>query len=81
MVGGSFAVWGLTFSSIDCCMVKLRNKEDPWNSITSGALTGAVLTVRSGWGAMVGSAIIGIRTILLLLAIVFYSAAAIFIIL
>jgi len=59
MFGGSFAVWGLTFSSIDCCMVKLRNKEDPWNSITSGALTGAVLTVRSGWGAMVGSAIIG----------------------
>ena len=25
----------------------VRKKEDPWNSITSGALTGAILAVRS----------------------------------
>jgi len=59
IVGGQFAVWGGTFSTIDCCLVKIRKKEDPWNSITSGALTGAILTVRSGAGAMLGSAIIG----------------------
>lgn len=40
-------------------MVKIRKKEDPWNSITSGALTGAILAVRNGAGAMVGSAVIG----------------------
>lgn len=44
---GSFAVWGGLFSMIDCSMVKARGKEDPWNSITSGALTGAILAARS----------------------------------
>ncbi|XP_072423620.1 mitochondrial import inner membrane translocase subunit Tim17-B-like [Chiloscyllium punctatum] len=56
---GSFAVWGGLFSTIDCGLVKLRAKEDPWNSITSGALTGAVLASRSGPLAMVGSAMMG----------------------
>lgn len=44
---GSFAVWGGLFSTIDCGLVRLRGKEDPWNSITSGAATGAVLAARS----------------------------------
>ncbi|KAL1766838.1 mitochondrial import inner membrane translocase subunit Tim17-B [Sigmodon hispidus] len=51
-IGGSFAVWGGLFSTIDCGLVRLRGKEDPWNSITSGALTGAVLAARSGPLAM-----------------------------
>ncbi|XP_043425662.1 mitochondrial import inner membrane translocase subunit Tim17-B isoform X2 [Panthera pardus] len=55
----SFAVWGGLFSTIDCGLVRLRGKEDPWNSITSGALTGAVLAARSGPLAMVGSAMMG----------------------
>ncbi|XP_067654675.1 mitochondrial import inner membrane translocase subunit Tim17-A-like [Haliotis asinina] len=59
ITGGNFAVWGGLFSAIDCSMVYIRKKEDPWNSITSGALTGAILSVRNGAGAMVGSAIIG----------------------
>ncbi|KAL1419163.1 hypothetical protein MTO96_005269 [Rhipicephalus appendiculatus] len=59
IIGGNFAVWGGLFSTIDCTMVKIRKKEDPWNSITSGALTGAILAVRNGAGAMVGSAVIG----------------------
>jgi len=59
IIGGNFAVWGGVFSSIDCTLVHIRKKEDPWNSITSGALTGAVLAVRNGPGAMVGSAVIG----------------------
>lgn len=59
IVGGNFAVWGGLFSTIDCTLVHIRKKEDPWNSITSGALTGAILAVRNGAGAMVGSAIIG----------------------
>ena len=46
-VSGNFAVWGGLFSAIDCSLVYIRKKEDPWNSITSGALTGAILSVRS----------------------------------
>ncbi|KAF8793123.1 Mitochondrial import inner membrane like protein [Argiope bruennichi] len=59
IIGGNFAVWGGLFSTIDCTLVHIRKKEDPWNSITSGALTGAILAVRNGAGAMVGSAVIG----------------------
>lgn len=55
-IGGSFAVWGGLFSTIDCSLVQLRGEEDPRNSIASGALTGAVLAARSG---MVGSAMMG----------------------
>lgn len=44
---------------IDCSMVQVRGKEDPWNSITSGALTGAILAARNGPVAMVGSAAVG----------------------
>ncbi|EDL06955.1 mCG51133 [Mus musculus] len=58
-LGGSFAVWGGLFSTIDCSMVQIRGKEDPWNSITSGALTGAILAARNGPVAMVGSAAMG----------------------
>uniref|UniRef100_A0A3Q2WYD0 Translocase of inner mitochondrial membrane 17 homolog B (yeast) n=1 Tax=Haplochromis burtoni TaxID=8153 RepID=A0A3Q2WYD0_HAPBU len=56
---GSFAVWGGLFSTIDCGLVRLRGKEDPWNSITSGALTGAILAARSGPLTMMGSAMMG----------------------
>ena len=59
IVGGNFAVWGGLFSTIDCTLIKIRGKEDPWNAITSGAATGGILAARSGPGAMLGSAIIG----------------------
>ncbi|XP_058434674.1 mitochondrial import inner membrane translocase subunit Tim17-B isoform X1 [Marmota monax] len=58
-IGGSFAVWGFLFSTVDYGLVQLRGREDPWNSITSGAVTGAVLAARSGPLAMVGSAMMG----------------------
>lgn len=50
---GSFAVWGGLFSTIDCGLVRLRGKEDPWNSITSGAMTGAILAARSTFSMIV----------------------------
>ncbi|XP_035675506.1 mitochondrial import inner membrane translocase subunit Tim17-B-like isoform X1 [Branchiostoma floridae] len=59
ITGGNFAIWGGLFSTFDCGMVYLRKKEDPWNSIASGAVTGGVLAARSGWAAMAGSAVIG----------------------
>lgn len=46
VVGGNFAVWGALFASFDCSFAALRHKEDPWNSIMSGAATGAVLAAR-----------------------------------
>ena len=48
VIGGNFAVWGGPYSTFDCALISIRNKEDPWNSIASGAITGAVLAVRSG---------------------------------
>jgi import inner membrane translocase subunit TIM17 len=59
VIGGQFAVWGGLFSTIDCTLIKMRGKEDPWNAIISGAATGGILAARSGVGAMAGSALIG----------------------
>jgi len=59
IIGGQFAVWGGLFSTIDCTLIKMRGKEDPWNAIISGAATGGILAARSGVGAMAGSALIG----------------------
>ena len=47
-VGGSFAVWGGLFSTFDCALIAARHKEDPWNSIAAGALTGGFLQLRTG---------------------------------
>ncbi|KAL7597915.1 mitochondrial import inner membrane translocase subunit TIM17-2 [Lactuca sativa] len=58
-VGGSFAVWGGLFSCFDCTMVYVRQKEDPWNSIISGAATGGFLQMRQGLGPATRSAVFG----------------------
>jgi hypothetical protein len=58
---GSFAVWGGMFSAIDCSLIAIRHKEDPWNAITSGALTGGLLAARSGLKAATKSAVFGVR--------------------
>lgn len=58
-VGGSFAVWGGLFSTFDCTMVYVRQKEDPWNSIIAGAATGGFLQMRQGLGASARSAAFG----------------------
>ena len=46
VLGGQFAAWCLCFSSFECSLVSLRQKEDPWNSIMSGAGAGAVMAAR-----------------------------------
>ena len=56
---GNFAVWGGLFSTFDCSLVAIRRKEDPWNSILSGAATGGVLAARGGWRAAGRSAAVG----------------------
>jgi len=57
--GVSFAAWGLAFSSCECTMIWARQREDPINTITSGAVTGAILAARQGKAAMGVSAVFG----------------------
>ena len=52
-------MWGGLFSTFDCSLVAIRRKEDPWNSIVSGAATGGVLAARGGWRAAGRSAAVG----------------------
>lgn len=58
-IGGSFAVWGALFSTFDCTLVAVRKKEDPWNSIAAGALTGGFLQLRTGPKSAARSAAFG----------------------
>ena len=58
-------MWGGCFSSIDCLMISLRQKDDPYNAIVSGFFTGGILAIRSGANvafknAMVGGVILGL---------------------
>jgi import inner membrane translocase subunit TIM17 len=46
VLGGNFGVWGGLFSSFDCAVKGYRQKEDPWNAITAGFLTGGSLAFR-----------------------------------
>jgi len=59
VLGGQFAVWGLLFACCDCSLTAIRQKEDPWNSIISGAATGGILAARAGPKHMVTSAVVG----------------------
>ncbi len=60
VLGGNFGVWGLTFSSFDCALIGVRGgREDAWNSVAAGALTGGLLAVRGGPGAAVRAAAVG----------------------
>ena len=46
VLGGQFASWCLVFASCECTLSHLRQKEDPWNSILSGAGAGAIMVAR-----------------------------------
>ena len=59
VLGGQFAVWGGLFACCDCTLTAVRQKEDPWNSILSGATTGGLLAARAGPQAMASAAVVG----------------------
>jgi len=59
ILGGNFAVWGGTFSTFDCSLQYIRRRDDHWNAIASGFLTGGVLAARGGWKAASRNAVIG----------------------
>ena len=52
-------MWGGMFSSIDCLMIYLRQKDDPYNAIVSGFLTGGILAIRGGLSVAFKNAFIG----------------------
>jgi|EP01046_Picozoa_sp_COSAG06_P042707 hypothetical protein len=39
-------MWGGLFSTFDCALLAIRQKDDPINPIMSGAITGGVLAAR-----------------------------------
>lgn len=59
VLGGQFAVWGGLFACCDCSLTAIRQKEDPWNSIISGAATGGILAARAGPKAVTQAAVVG----------------------
>lgn len=65
ILGGSFAMWGMFYSTYDCSLLGIRGKDDIWNSITAGFLTGGTLAIRQGpkpafRSALIGGAILGV---------------------
>ncbi|OAG37605.1 mitochondrial import inner membrane translocase subunit tim17 [Fonsecaea monophora] len=57
VTGGNFGVWGGMFSTFDCAVKGIRQKEDPYNSIIAGFLTGGSLAIRGGYKAARNGAI------------------------
>ena len=47
VTGGNFGVWGGMFSTFDCAVKGVRQKEDMWNPLISGFMTGGCLAARS----------------------------------
>ena len=59
LIGGSFAMWGGCFASLDCLLLHYRQRDDPMNAVMSGFLTGGILAFRSGPQAALKNAFIG----------------------
>jgi mitochondrial import inner membrane translocase subunit TIM17 len=59
ILAGNFAVWSGMFNAFECVCSNYREKEDAWNSVISGAATGAILSARAGPAAMAVSGIFG----------------------
>lgn len=57
VTGGNFGIWGGMFSTFDCAVKGYRQKEDAWNAIISGFMTGGCLALRSGPKQAFGSAV------------------------
>ncbi|KAI1501901.1 mitochondrial import inner membrane translocase, subunit Tim17/22 [Biscogniauxia marginata] len=57
VLGGNFGTWGGMFSLFDCTIKGLRRKEDPWNAIGAGFVTGGALAIRGGYRAARNGAI------------------------
>lgn len=52
-------MWGGFFSTYDCSLVAIRQKEDPFNAIGAGFLTGFTLAARQGLRRSIQQGMIG----------------------
>ena len=52
-------MWGGVFSSVDCLLINYRQKDDPFNAIAAGYITGGVLAIRGGLSVANKNAIMG----------------------
>ena len=59
LLGGSFAMWGGVYTSMDCLMIFYRGKDDPFNAIMAGFVTGGVLAIRGGLNLAFKQAVMG----------------------
>ncbi|KAF6810086.1 Mitochondrial import inner membrane translocase subunit tim17 [Colletotrichum sojae] len=57
VLGGNFGAWGGIFSLSDCAVKGIRQKEDAWNAIGAGFITGGALAMRGGFRAARNGAI------------------------
>ncbi|KAL0936926.1 mitochondrial import inner membrane translocase subunit [Colletotrichum truncatum] len=57
VLGGNFAAFGGLLGLYTCAVTGIRHKEDPWNGIAAGLLTGGSLAIRSGYKAARNNAI------------------------
>jgi len=58
-LGGNFGLWGGMFSSMDCLLIAYRQKDDPYNAIAAGAITGGILAIRGGTSVAFKQAMMG----------------------
>ncbi|ODN84575.1 mitochondrial import inner membrane translocase subunit TIM22 [Cryptococcus amylolentus CBS 6039] len=52
--GKGFAKVGMVYSGVECCIEGYRAKNDIYNGVSAGFLTGAILARNAGPGAMLG---------------------------
>ena len=58
-LGRNFGLWGGIFSSCDCLLIYYRQKDDPYNAIAAGFITGGVLAIRGGIAVAFRQAMMG----------------------
>ena len=59
-------MWGGVFSSMDCLLIYYRQKDDPWNAVAAGFITGGILAIRGGASVAFKNAVIGGAILLLI---------------
>jgi len=52
-------MWGGIFSCTDCMLIAARKKDDPYNAIVAGAITGGILAIRGGLSVAFKQALAG----------------------
>jgi import inner membrane translocase subunit TIM17 len=51
---------------MDCLLIYYRQKDDPWNAVAAGFITGGILAIRGGASVAFKNAVIGGAILLLI---------------